>query len=424
MAKNVSSVQPRGCEGIKLFLVWGMVASAYAVLLLWRLANSPSLPWGQLLPFGAFSLALFFMWMILRRFSGRVDAGLFLITTFLSGLGVVMQFRMGTYADGMVSGTALALPLGFAAMIFVFLSASGGRWKRLSSVGWLCYAVAVMALLVMLVFGRRYRGGVYLPGNFNPTEIIKPLLVVFLASFLEGRKRDFSETVIGVPVPPARSFWFLAVLWAVPAALVFLLHDLGLLLLINSTLVFMLYAVGRKIVYLILGGVGVVASGALVRIASYHARLRFEAWNNPFNDPTGNGWQILQGLSAMNAGGIWGAGIGAGAPQSVPIVTSDYVYAAVAEELGIVACAFVLMAYACLLVRGWRVASSVKSQFGSVLAVGLVATIGMQVLLNVGGVTKALPLTGIVLPFLSQGGSSLVTTLAMVGLLGALSDRG
>ena len=156
-------------------------------------------------------------------------------------------------------------------------------------------------------------------------------------------------------------------------------------------------------------------------MVSAHVKARFDIWLHPFADPTGAGWQILQGLSAMNAGGIWGAGIGAGAPQSVPIVSSDFVYAAVAEELGILLCAFVLMAYGSLFVRGWRTASRVKSPFGSLLAVGLTSALCFQTLLNLGGVTKALPLTGIALPFLSQGGSSLATMLAMVGLLSALS---
>ena len=422
--KVVSAASSGAGLGLRLLLVWATTCAAYAVLLAMRLANAPALPWGQLAPLGAFTVALAVLWLVLRPREGRVDTGLFLIASFLTGLGIAMQFRMGTFAEGQGTGFALALPLGFAAMVVVYLLASDGRWKALTSVTYASYGAAVLMLGAMFVFGRRYRGGIYLPGNLNPTEIVKPLLVVFLAGFLSGRKREFSETQIGIPVPPARALWLFALLWAVPFGLVLLLHDLGLLILLNATMVVMLYAVGRKFGYLLVGALGVAASGAALGLVSAHAKARFDAWLHPFADPTGGGWQILQSLSTMNAGGIWGAGIGAGSPQTVPIVTSDFVYAAVAEELGILICALVLAAYGCLFARGWRVASRVKSPFGSLLAVGLTAALAFQTLLNLGGVTKALPLTGIVLPFLSQGGSSLATMLMMVGLLGALSDTG
>lgn len=407
----------------RLFAVWLTVLVAYAILLVPRLANTPTLPWTQLVPFGAFTVATILEFAVLRSRTSCAETRLFLLATFLSGIGIAMQFRMGTFADGGGLGFMTALPLGFAAMLAVYLLARGERWGYLSTTGYLCYGLSVAMLLAMVLLGRKYRGGVYLPGNLNPSEIVKPLLVIFLASFLCGRKRDFSETQIGIPMPPAKTFFLFAILWAVPVGLVLLLHDLGLLLLLNATMVVMLYAIGRKAGYLILGGIGVAASGWLVWLTSAHARARIDAWLHPFEDPTGSGWQILQSLSAMNAGGIWGAGIGAGAPQAVPIVTSDFVYAAVAEELGIILCGLIVLLYGSLLWRGWRIASYVRSPFGALLSTGLTAAFGFQILLNLGGVTKALPLTGIVLPFLSQGGSSLVTMLAMIGLLGAISDR-
>lgn len=405
--------------GLRFLLIWLSVLSAYLILLFARLANSPSLPWQQLAPFGAFTLFVLVAWLMVRN--SAADSVILQIVAFLTGIGTAVQFRMGTFAESGGIGFALALPLGFVAMLSFYKVFSGGRWKYLVSSGIVCYCLAVLFLAAMLVFGKRYRGGIYLPGNLNPTEIVKPLLVIFLASFLSGRKSDFSETQIGIPVPPARTLWFFAFLWLVPVALVVLLHDLGLLLLLNATMVIMLYAIGRKVGYLIIGGIGVVASGALVWATSAHARARFDVWMNPFADPTGSGWQILQGLSALNAGGIWGAGFGAGTPQSVPIVTSDFVYAAIAEEFGIILCGLILLMYGVLFVRGWRAASENSTPFGSLLAVGITASLCFQTLLNIGGVTKALPLTGIVLPFISQGGSSLVTMLVMAGLLLALS---
>jgi len=228
--------------------------------------------------------------------------------------------------------------------------------------------------------------------------------------------------LIGVPLPPARTLLRFALLWAVPMGLVVLLRDLGLLLLLNSVLVIMLYAVSRKPGYLVVGSLGVLLSGLAVGAVSAHARARFDVWLNPFADPTGKGWQILQGLSAMYAGGLWGAGIGAGAPQSVPIVSSDFIYAALAEELGIIACVLLVLIFVMLALRGWTIAAQARGPFGLLLGVGLTAMITVQALLNVGGVVKAIPMTGIPLPFVSQGGSSLVAALVMVGLLAAISD--
>ena len=412
-----------GTPGALWLLAWLAVALAHLVLLATRLANAPSMPWKQFQAFGCYTLGMLATWMVFRFHKKmRADSRIVVLAYFLMGIGLAIQFRMGVFAGSGGRGVVLAVPLGMAALIAALLLASAGRYRRLVAVGWVCYGVAVALLLVMLVFGRRYRGGIYLPGNLNPSELIKPLLVIFLAAFLGGRRADFSETQIGIPMPPARTLLRFALLWAVPMGLIILLRDLGLLLLLNTVLVIMLYAVSRKPGYLVVGSLGVLLSGLAVGAVSAHARARFDVWLNPFADPTGKGWQILQGLSAMYAGGLWGAGIGAGAPQSVPIVSSDFIYAALAEELGIIACVLLVLIFVMLALRGWTIAAQARGPFGLLLGVGLTAMITVQALLNVGGVVKAIPMTGIPLPFVSQGGSSLVAALVMVGLLAAISD--
>ncbi len=413
-----------GFSGWLWGLVWLSAALAHAVLLATKLANAPNVPWNQLQAFGWFSAGMLVTGLVLRRQADRLDAGIVAMAFFLMGIGLAIQFRMGVFAGAGGRGVMLAVPLGLAALLIVLVAAGNGRYRLLAAAGWPCYVVALACLAAMLVFGRRYRGGLYLPGNLNPTEIVKPLLVIFLASFLSGRRADFAETQIGIPMPPARTLWLFAVLWAVPVGLVILLRDLGLLLLLNTVLVIMLYAVTRRTGYLLIGSLGVALSGVVVGALSAHARARFEVWRNPFADPTGKGWQILQGLSAMFSGGLWGEGIGAGTPQAVPIVSSDFVYAALAEELGILACALLALVFCKLALRGWSIAAEARSPFGLLLGVGLTATLTVQALLNVGGVTKAIPMTGITLPFISQGGSSLVAVLASVGLLAAISGGG
>ncbi len=411
-----------GTPGALWLLAWLAVALAHLVLLATRLANAPSMPWKQFQAFGCYTAGLLATWLFLRFRPGRTDGRIIVMAFFLMGLGLAIQFRMGVFAGTGGRGVVLAVPLGMAVLLGVLALASGGRYRHLAPAGWVGYIVSVALLATMLVFGRRYRGGIYLPGNLNPSEIVKPLLVLFLAAFLGGRKADFSETQIGIPMPPARTLLRFALLWAVPMGLVVLLRDLGLLLLLNSVLVIMLYAVSRKPGYLVVGSLGVLLSGLAVGAVSAHARARFDVWLDPFADPTGRGWQILQGLSAMYAGGLWGAGIGAGAPQSIPIVSSDFIYAALAEELGIIACVLLALVFATLAWRGWAIAAQARGPFGLLLGVGLTAVLAVQALLNVGGVVKAIPMTGIPLPFVSQGGSSLVAALVMVGLLAAISD--
>lgn len=414
MTRRRTNTSPEARGGAAFPLAWLTVAAAHAVVVSMRLAVSPAMPWTELMPFLAYTATMAAAWALHASGLWRFERNVFLIPAILVGLGIAMQFRMGTFAPGHGAGFALAIPIGLVAMAAVFMAASGDRWKYLGRASSVCYLLAIAALGAMLVFGRRYRGGIYLPGNINPSEIVKPLLVIFLASRLArtggGRRKA------------AGDHRMLLALWAVPMLLVLALRDLGLLILLGATFLAMLYAAEKRISHLVIGAVAVAAACAGLCLISTHARVRFDVWLHPFNDPTGSGWQILQSLSAMNAGGIWGAGIGAGAPQSVPIASSDFIYAVIAEELGIVVCALVLFLYWRFFAETWKIGSAIKDPFGASLSFGLTAVLALQTIINIGGVTKAIPLTGIALPFLSQGGSSLATSLAMVGLLMAMGS--
>jgi len=153
-----------------------------------------------------------------------------------------------------------------------------------------------------------------------------------------------------------------------------------------------------------------------------HGRRRIEAWQDPFADPTGDGWQILQGLSGMHSGGLWGEGFGQGSPGYTPIARSDFIYSVVGEETGFVGGVLVVLFFLVLFARGLRIARHAQDQTGMLLGVGLTTVIAAQTFLNLGGVTKLVPLTGITLPFISHGGTSLLTAFAALGLLLAISD--
>lgn len=405
---------------LRFGLVWLASAAAYATVFACRLAWDDAASAAMLLPFAVFSAALLAECAMLAGRTLECDARLFAIATLLSGFGLAVQFRMGAF-DGGTGGARLAVPASFSGMVAAFLVFRSGRWNALRRLAAPCYAVALASLGAMLVFGRRYRGGFYLPGNVNPTEIAKPLLAVAMAAFLGRFRADLSRSSFGLPLPRARAALMLAALWLPPNLMAFALHDLGLVLLLNVMLAAMLYGATRRAGYLVLSGAAIAAAGFLLWRIPGHVHARLAAWLNPFADPTGSGWQLIQGFSAMFAGGIWGAGLGAGLPVEIPIASSDFVYAAIAEESGMVICLLVLALYAALAARGFLAAGRPRSPFGSILATGLSAILASQALLNVGGVVKALPLTGIVLPFLSQGGSGMVAMMAAVGLLAAVT---
>jgi len=165
---------------------------------------------------------------------------------------------------------------------------------------------------------------------------------------------------------------------------------------------------------------------AVAAVAAFHwvphARVRWEVWRDPFRDEAGRGWQSLQGLTALYHGGLWGRGLGAGFPHLVPIASSDFVYAVWGEEIGFVGCGLMLSLYLVLFSAGLRISGAQKDPFSRLLAGGLTTLLAAQTLVHVAGVTKAMPLTGVPLPFVSHGGSSLVVSLTAVGLLAAMGE--
>ncbi len=424
MSRKKQLMAPVGAAtGLYILSMLAVLCACFSILGV-KLSNAPTVPWEQLIPLGAYvaGVPLALLWLKLCGWKG--DAGLLGAVFLLCGMGLVIQFRMGSFSQGLAKPyTLLPFPLGLAAFAVGATMTSKGRGTWLAGAGWLAYLAALAVLAAMLLLGQRYRGGMYLPGNMNPSEIAKPLLVLFLAAYLSRRQKAFSETQNGIPVPPFYALLGLVLLWGMPMLLTIALKDLGLMVLLNAILIVMLFAIARSTGYLALGFAAVAAAGFGVRFISAHAQARFDVWLNPFADPTGKGWQILQALSAMYSGGMWGAGLGSGVPQSVPIVTSDFVYAAVAEEIGLAGCVLLLLVYAALFSRGLRAAGAVRSPFERLLCVGLTGSLAVQTILNVAGVTKALPMTGITLPFISHGGSSLITTLFVAGLLAGLSDR-
>lgn len=361
----------------------------------------------------------------------------------LAVFGFLLQVRLA----GTVPALEGAMPLlaGMVAGAVAAVACGGGRAGRfLEGKGkWIAFGVAVALMLALLAFGRRYRGGLYLPGRINPSEIVKLCLVAFLAGWLGRRKSKVGKVdkvskagkvgkvdKVGKDVKDLKDLKdvkYLKVFKGLALCGLLLLlvagaGDFGLLAQLAITVAAMLWAESWA-----WGSISVlVLAGGMAFAAAYpygHLATRFAVWRDPFGDVTGAGWQTLQGLTAILSGGMTGSGFGMGEVQSVPIVASDFVYAAVAEELGLVGCAVVLALWAFVFARGLRTASrrAADAPAEALLATGIVASLAVQLVLNVAGVLNALPMTGITLPLISLGGSSQATTLLMCGVMVGIS---
>lgn len=341
----------------------------------------------------------------------RFDWVLLTAVIALTAVGALVQIRMANLPGK--ENELLPLIAGLAAGTAVAIACIRFGTGFLERLRWPALVVAAAALGAMAVLGHRYRGGVYLAGNLNPSELVKPLAVLFAAGVLaQAKTRQGHITVVAAAL--------VALGCGILAAGVLAVHDFGLLALLALTVGVLLFVASWRWGLVALGGlVTGVTICALHPVGHLAARLAI--WRDPFADPTGSGWQTLQGLAAMLAGGVHGEGLGQGAVQVIPIVSSDFVYAALAEELGLVGCAALLVLYLVLFVRGLMIAGRAATPFRAYLAAGLVASLAVQTLLNVAGVTNALPMTGITLPLISHGGSSLAVTLFACGLLLGLS---
>ncbi len=374
----------------------------------------------DLLPLGMYGGCLIAMHLVLvtARFHG--DQILLSTLAFLAGFGLLAQYRMGTLDPSNLTAPGLyLLPAGIVLMLTICVGLMRGRYARLSSGLWLWGAVSLALLAILLVFGQRYRGAFYGAGLITPTELLKVTVVLFLASFIDRYAKALANWDKGFFL---RALLPLIAFWVVLSGLLLLQRDLGMFFILGMTLLAMLFVGTQRRRYLVLGTLAATAVGYLVLGFFAHGQRRIQAWLSPFEDPTGTSWQILQGLSGMYSGGLWGAGFGEGNPEYTPIAQSDFIYSVIGEELGFVGCTLLVVFFLIFFARGLGVADQTRSLFGRLVCVGLICVLATQTFLNLGGVTKLIPLTGITLPFISHGGSSLITGFISLGLILAISE--
>lgn len=360
----------------------------------------------------------------------------------VGGIGLIMLNRLpqelaGTSALGFELGMAgtqlLWFGVGVAAMLGVALGLRDPSVLRHYKYTWA--AAGVGLLVATFLFGYEVNGARLWISvgslNVQPGEAIKIILVVFFAGYMAETRTLLSGAALRLgPVrfPPLPYLLPMLGLFAIVMLIVARLNDLGTALLFFGTFLTMLFvATGRRSYVLI--GLLLFAAGSYVAYRLFaHVQVRFDTWIDPFADPSGAGYQTVQAIYAFARGGLFGEGLGQGLPLiggnlPIPFVHTDFIFAAVAEEMGLLGAFAVLGLAAVIVFRGLRVAALARDDFSALLAAGLTASLGLQTLIIAAGNTKLVPLTGITFPFLSYGGSSLLASFAMVGVLLAISHR-
>ncbi len=262
--------------------------------------------------------------------------------------------------------------------------------------------------------------------GFQPGEVAKLFLVIFLASYLAERHaalRHMTRRVGRVHVPEPRQLVPVLLAWGAGFAVLVYQRDLGASLLIFAVFVAMLYVGTGRHAYLAAGGLLAIAGGLTAHALFDHVQRRVTAWLDPFGDYLDSGFQVAQGLFALGSGSLAGSGLGVGRPDLIPAAATDYIFAAVAEETGLAGAIGVLAGFALLVAAALGISLRSRDLFRKLLAAGLAITLAVQTILIVAGVLRLLPVTGITLPFMSYGGSSLVSNMALLALLARISHE-
>jgi cell division protein FtsW (lipid II flippase) len=326
----------------------------------------------------------------------------------------------------------LVLSVGLATTLAIVVRSD--RWLRLYKYTWAAAGVALLLLTFVLgteINGQRLTLSIG-PFSGQPSELLKVILVVFLAGYLSENRPLLVEesTRVGpIALPPVPYLAPMVAMWAIALGIVVVQRDLGAALLFFAVFLLLTYTATARLSYVALGLLFFLAGGFVMYRLVGHVATRIDIWLDPFADPAGAGYQVVQSLYAFARGGLLGTGLGGGLPTvggrlPIPEVHTDFPLAALGEELGLVGVMAILGVYLVVIERGLRIGAAAGDEFRSLLAAGLALVVGVQAFIIAAGNLKLIPLTGITLPFISYGGSSLLVNGIVVGLLLALSDKG
>jgi cell division protein FtsW (lipid II flippase) len=382
--------------------------------------------------------------LVIRARLPDADPFLFPLVALLAGFGIVMLFRIDEglardQANWFVLGLAL-----FSATIFFLRD-----YEALERYRYIIALVGIGLLLLPRMPGIGAQvNGAYLgidigPLEFQPTEIAKICIVIFLASYLNERREVLvvgARNVAGIVLPPLKHLGPLLVVWGAAMVMLVFIRDLGSSLMFFGAFLAVIYVATARISFVIIGLLMFVVGAWFFANTVGHIQDRFDIWLDPFNDPEGDAYQLAQSMFAQADGGLTGRGLGESLIQLpaasdkcvaefpncgaiLPAPHTDFIYAVIVNELGLLGGAGVVLIYLLIAERGFKTAVLAEDGFSKLLATGLTAIIALQAFVIIGGVTRVIPLTGVTLPFISYGGSSIVANFILLALLLMISDK-
>lgn len=354
------------------------------------------------------------------RAAPRADQLILPVASLVSGIGIVLITRLDP-------------GLGHRQVVWVLLGELGAAvllvWPRLSTLRLYKYTFAFAGLMLIAftivagtdINGSGYRRWIGFHGiYFQPVELLKPLIAIFFAAYLDEKRELLASARFSfgrLRLPPFQYLAPLVAVWGLSLLLLIKQNDLGSALLFLGIFLAMIYVGTARAVYPISGLLMFTVGVFLAFHLFPHVRERTDVWLDPWAHASGSGYQLVQGLIALASGGISGQGLGQGNPGLVPVVTTDFILAAIGEELGLAGVVALLGLLVYLIFRGLAIALVAQDGFYKLLAAGLTATLAIQTIVIVGGTTRLLPLTGVPLPFLSYGGSAALANYVIIGLL-------
>lgn len=405
--------------------LWLLIAAAPVLLLLFAMLlinqgvelslASFAVPLGLI---AAFAVAHVFV----RFFAPQADPGILPVVFLLAGIGICFVLRLTPEETALKQ--VLWLFGGVACMVLTIVFV-----PSIEKLARYRYVILLAGLLLLVSpmlpgIGREYYGSriwLSIGGmSFQPGELAKICIVLFLASYLADHREmlsTFGRGPLGLPVPHWRTMLPVIAMWLVAMLVIVFEKDLGSALLLFGIFLAMVYVSTGRLSYVVFG-LALAAVGCVFLYGMFdHVQTRVSIWQDPFAYAQDSGYQLVQALYSLADGGLFGVGIGRGLCTTIPMVESDFIFCAIAEEMGLLGAAAVLILFVLFAVRGLATAARAKSDVAAFTAAGLTASVSLQAFIIVGGTTGLIPLTGITLPFMSQGGSSLIASFIIVGLL-------
>ena len=406
-----------------------IIGGAYTLATLGRTSSIPA----NIGPFLGVVLGLFVAaHLATRRFAPGADGLLLPIAALLNGLGYVFIARLDeatAHPQGLAAAQAGWTVIGVGAFIGTLVVVRRVRDLQRYRYTFLLLGLALLMAPLLPVVGREVNGAriwaKFGPLTFQPGEFAKVVLAIFFASYLVEKRELLGMATFPrfrPLLPDLKHLGPVLLAWGFSIVIMTAEKDLGSSLLFFALFMLMVWVATERTAYVAVGGVLFAAGSYTAYHAFDHVHARVQDWLNPWAHAAGSGFQVIQSWFAMAWGGVAGTGLGLGNPDRIPVAQTDFIFAAIGEELGLLGASAVIFCYLLLIGCGLRIAVRAEPPFEKLLATGITILLGVQSFIIMAGVTRLLPLTGVTLPFISYGGSSLVANYVLLALLARISD--